>query len=1156
MKQIRSLAVVTSIGLSAAIPVAAQSIQGSILGSVRDSTGAAIPNAQVVITDTDTAVSTTVKTDASGDYQALDLTADHYRVQVSATGFETTRVNSLTLTARQQLREDVTLKLGNVGQEITVGSGDAGVIATDTPSIDASLPAIEVQDLPANYRASVNGTSPLDIIQVLPGVQADNSGNFSVQGGLPFQTEVSVDGVTVQNTTSNVPLADAFPSGDSISELRVDGVLNNAEFGQPGQVTAITKSGTNRLHGTTFYYHQDSGEQAKPFGALTKPKLVTNDFGGSIGGPVVFPKLYNGHNRTFFFGTYEGYRSPRTEVEQYSVPTVAMKAGNFSGVQGVQPLRDPFTGGVYPNETVPVNPAAAAFLGLFPNPNVGNTSTYVPGEINYITNVDNSLFSNQFDVRGDQYIGKKSLVFARFTWKNINQTTPTTLLVPPDTEINQNRVLVVAFNYNATPHLLNELRFGFTLNNSGTTNPFNGQAFVGSTGLQGLQNLFYDGVPELDFNFLTSLNADRVSSVTQSHTFEYTDSLSWVKGQHNFKFGVDVRQLKAVTPLSFNGADNYGTFDYATASFTGQEFADFLIGTPDQTFYDVVEADNDGLTAHYAAYAQDQWKASQNLTFTYGLRYELQPAYHDPSGNIGNFNAAVPLSGEVVYPNGKQNLLSQPFLASFDACGIGQSTGTPAQNGAPCTPVLSNSQAGLPSGLRTSVKDRFVPRAGFAYRLDNRTTVRGGVGFFSIELLGSSFYSLTGTLQADTVEYQNLQTAAGPSYVWPQIFTGSGSAAAAPSYGQAYFGTANQINWKDPYSEQLSMSVDRDFGQGFGARISYIGLLTHHLVWAPDLNLLPYSTTVSAYDQPLSARPFPNWGRINTRATGADANYQSLQVDVAHHQAHGLTMDSTYTFSKNLADDQGPDSQAFAGENGGSNRASYGATPRIDFGQVYGTRRNQWNTTLLYQLPVGRGRAFGSAMPRALDLVVGGWQTSNIFLWQSGPFETPYFPDGQGDPSGTGSGLDGGLYGDLGHRYQNPDRVSNPVPRSRTRGNWISDTAYTCPGLPAWAVGSPCTTGSGQPGAPLPIGRFGNAQDGSVAGPGTVAWSTGLNKSFQLTERVALRAEGTFTNVLNHANLGDPLLNLSSPQFGVITTSQTGNFAGPRTGQISARLQF
>lgn len=1143
----------------------AQSIQGSIFGTVKDSSGAVIPNATVVITDTDTGVARTVTSNASGDYQLLNIPADHYKVEVSATGFGSVILNNLTLGARQQLRADATLALGTVSQQVMVNAGNVGAIATDTPSITASLSGVGVRDLPANYRASSGGTSPLSIIQALPGVQADNSGQYSVQGGLPFQTEVSVDGITVQSTTGNSPMANALPSGDSISEIRVDGVLNSAEFGQPGEVTSITKGGTNNLHGAFFWYHQESAFNATPYGSLSKPHIDTNDYGLTAGGPVYFPHLYNGRDRTFFFATYEGYRGPRAVPEQYEVPTAAMKQGDFSGVVGVSPLNNPFTGGTYPNYTVPINPVSQKFLQFFPDPNLGDTSIYNPGSVNYVTNKDESLFSNQFDVRIDQYLGKKALIFGRYTWKNSNHNSPNDLNVPSSANITQDRVFVGAFNYAFSPSVANEFRFGATLQTSGDTNSFDGKGFATSSGLVGLQNLYYNGLPELDFNFLTNLDADRLNSTSKSRTFVYTDGLNWTKGNHSMKFGIDFRHIEAITPLGFSGADNYGTFDYSSAQFTGQEFADFLLGVPGNTFYDVVQADNDGLTMHYAAYGQDEWKVTSKLTLSYGVRWEFHPAYHDPSGNIGNFDPSVPLSGMVVYPDGKQNLLSIPFLQSFNSCGIGQSSGVPDQNGAPCTPTLSNSQAKLPSGLRTSSKTRFFPRFGFAFRPFNndKTAIRGGFGIYNITLLGSNFYSLTGTLQAYTETYNNTPTEDGPTYVWPQIYGGAGENSNAAAYGQAYFGTANDINWKDPYSEQVSLSIDHDLGHQYGLRVSYIGMTSRHLVWAPNLNDMGYSNTVSAYDQPLSARPFPNWGRINTRSTGADANYQSGQVNLAHRTANGFTFDSTYTFAKNLANNQGPGSGSYAGEAGGS-RASYARDPNIDFGEVFGTRRHRWNTTLVYALPIGRGLRFGSHLNRVADLAVGGWQLSSILLLQSGAHLSPYFSSGQGDPSGTGSGLNSSPFGALGSRTQKVDRIGDSVPHGQNRHNWISKAAFTCPGDPNWQTGTSCHTGGGQVrniggvmvADPAPIGRFGDAQNGSIVGPGTFNLSMGLNKSFRISEGISLRAEGTFTNVLNHTNLSTPNLNISSSQFGVITSSTGADFGGSRTGQVSMRLQF
>ena len=1163
-----------------AVRLPAQSTQGLLVGTVQDPTGAAVSTATVTVTNTDTAIVLTTLVDAAGNYLVNNLPPGHYKVHVEAAGFRPTEVEQLTLTARQQLRADVSIQPGSVSEQVTVDASSAGTIETETASISASLDAADVRSLPANYRASTAGTTPLNLIQTLPGVQTDTAANrgspgsvpgFSVQGGLPFQTEVTVDGITSQNATSNTPLGNAFPSGESIAELRVDGVLNNAQFGQPGEVTTVSKSGTNTLHGGAFWYHQNAAFDATPFGAASKPRLVGNDFGGSVGGPVFIPHLYHGRDRTFFFGTFEGFRLPNSVANQYIVPSTLMKQGNFNYLPP-NSLKNPFVPGTtYANNTLPaINAVSQKFLQFFPDPNHGDPTAFPNGVPNYYVNQPADQSSNQFDVRGDQYFGQKALVFGRYTWKNYNIGTPEPLLVPESQQTIQDRILVLSANYNFTPKLINEFRFGFTFDNAGQTNGFDGPGFANSTGLQGLANLYFNGIPELDFSALSSLNADRLTSITKSRTIQYLDTVSWQVRSHTLKFGVDFRHVEAVTPLGFFGADNYGTFDYTSAQFTGQEFADFLIGAPSVTEYDQVKADNDGRSLYSNAFFQDEWHALKNLVVSYGVRYEYHPAYNDPSGNIGNFDPSVPKSGRVVYPKGGEGVLSQAFLNSFDGCPIGSSSGTAAANGAPCTPVLSNSQAGLPAGLRNVPTKRFMPRFGIAYRPlgNDRTVIRGGFGMYDITLLGRNFYSLTGTLQSYTVAFPNTQTAAGPAFMWPAIGAGTGINSNTASFGQAYFGTANDIHWKDPYSEQYSLSLDRDLGNGFGLRTSYIGMETHDLVWAPNLNDLPYSSTTSAYLQPLSARPFPNWGRINTRSTGGNQSYHSAQVELSHHMSKGLEFDSTYTFAKNVADNQGPNNNSgFAAENGGA-RSSYAGDRTIDFGNVYGTRRNRWSTTVLYDLPVGRGRMFGSNMSRVADLLVGGWRTSNIFLWQSGPFLSAYIPSGESDPSGTGSGLNGGLYGDLGHRAQKPDRVGSAKPSGQNRNNWINASAFVCPGNANWQPGTPCHTGAvdtsttDTPAQALaqgylpPIGRFGNAQIGSILGPGTVNLSSGLSKEFPITERVRFRVEGTFTNVLNHTNLNDPSLDITNGNFGKITQARGSDFGGSRTGQVAARLDF
>ena len=1193
-------AVLAFVLLIAAPIMQAQSTQGVILGSVKDASGAVVPGATITLTNTDEGVTRTTKSAASGDYQFLDLVPARYDIEVTAPGFESWKISGAQLTARQQLRVDAALSVGAVQQTVQISGDNASAIETETPSINAVYSADDAVNLPTNSRAGSGGTSGLSLIGTLPGVQTDQ-GSYSLQGGLPFQTEVSVDGVTIQSATGNSPIADALPSTDAISELRADGVQNNAEFGQPGEVTISSKGGSNKLHGSTYWYHQNQDFDAIQFGAVSKPHKVGNTFGGRISGPVVIPHLYDGHDRFFIYGGYEGYRFPQQAPEQYVVPTAAMKTGDFTNYSatGFEGLNNPFSGGSYGTMLPSINSAAQKFLQFFPDPNhvatAGGTSvpttSYVNGESpNYYVNKDTSQHSDQFDIRPDKYFGanQKFLLWGRYSYKNFPANSVEPLNVPSSQNTNTNNSLTTSFNWTLKPTVINEFRFGFTLNKTGASNGFDGKTFTQGLGLQGLQNLFYNGIPELDFSNLSSLNADRLTSITQSKTYVYADSVTWSKGHHDFKFGLDIRSLEALTPLGFNGSDNYGTFGYSNAGggvgqYTGVDFADFLLGIPNNTFYDVVQQDNDGKSHHYHFFAQDQWKASPRLTLTYGVRYEYHPGYSDPNGDIGNFDPSLPLAGRAIYPTGKQSLLAQDFLASANACDPDGVTNTNSSvvNGAPCMPVESNSEAGFPSGLKKVPHLRFMPRFGVAYRLtnDGKTVVRAGYGLYNITLLGSNFYSLTGTLQAATSAYVNTYNPATHAigYQWPNIYAGSAANGCTTCYGTGYFGTANSTNWKDPYTGQWSLSIDHDFGGGYAARASYIGSETHDLVWAPDENTLPFSNTTSAYNQPFSARLFPNWGRINTRATGANESYHSLQLDASHRFQHGLQFDSAFTWAKALADNQGPDNNTFAGESGGG-RASSVLDRHADFGNVAGSRRLLWNTTALYDLPIGRGRMLGTNMPRILDAIVGGWRLSNIFSWQSGAYLTADFPASQGDPSGTGSGLTSSAAGwDPGHRDQHADRVQgvNWKPSGQNRNNWVNANAFACPGDPNWAPGYACATGNAgasvtnSAGAtvctnceqingviytvPNPIGRFGNDQVGSIEGPHYIDLNSGLVKTFAVGERFKLRAEGTFTNVLNHVNLDETHLNLnlSTPSFGVITQGLS-----PRIGQVSMRLEF
>ncbi|MFC5865188.1 carboxypeptidase regulatory-like domain-containing protein [Acidicapsa dinghuensis] len=1169
----------------------AQQTQGSVDGTVKDSKGALVPGATVTLTNTDEGAVRSTTTTSNGGFSFQDAKAAHYNLVVEAPGFETWRTDGFVLEVRQQLHLDATLAIGSVQQQVTVSADAASAIETESPTISGTFTSDDATNLPVNTRASFSGTSAFAILGALPGMQADgNSGSngFSLQGALPFQTDVTVDGVTLKDPGGSNILSESFPSTESISEIRADGALNSAEYGEPGQVIVTTKGGTNQFHGAGFWYYQSSDFDAIAYTnptTTTKPSLIGNTFGASAGGPVEIPHLYNGHNKSFFYGAYEGWRHPSQVTQFAKVPSTLMKQGDFSkysssSLDGAPDLVDPFTGANL-GTALPsglINKISSDTLStFFPDPNIGDPTAYTDdGTPNWEKNVDASAHSDQFDIRGDQYFGsnQKLLLWGRFTWKNDASNAYAQYNLPSYVDSGKSRVLKVDANWSIKPNLINEGSFGFTRWTSTSVNPYNGTAWTSGEGWVGLQDLWFNGLPDMGFNNLTGLTVGRLNSPSKSYTYDYNDVLIWSKGRHTIKAGVNVQTVEAYSTLGFQGDDNYGTYYFNKSNSSGLfepvDFADFLLGTPYQSFYDVVRQDNDGVSFKYHAFAQDEWRVSPRLTLSYGLRYELQPGYYDRGGDIGNFNTSPALSGGIIYPDGKQSLLAQAYLASANACdpdGVTASNSATV-NGAPCMPVQDYSQAGFPQGLRKYPKLRFMPRLGFAYRptSSDNWVVRGGYGIYNNTLGGSAFYSLTGTIQAATATYTNSYNASthAVGFQWPNVYAGS-NGACTNCYGSDYFGTANSTNWKDPYTEQWSLSIDHDLGSGYAARITYIGSETHQLIWAPDENTLPYSSTVSANNEPLSASRYPNWGVINTRATGADASYESVQLEASHRLQHGLEFHSTYTFAKALADNQGPAENGFAGENGG-NRSTTPFTPNVDFGNVGGTRRHRWNTTVLYDLPFGRGKMFGSNMARAADLLIGGWRLTSILTVQSGDFETPYFDGGEGDPSGTGSGLGGTLAGaSLPGRAQHADDVPgvSRVPNGRTRFNWTNGAAFACPGDPSWTLGTSCTTGAGYDSNgnplsdhPLPIGRFGGSQVGSVVGPNLVNLSSGLSKSFAVTERVHLKVEGTFTNVLNHTNLNDPNLDLSSSSFGVINNAISADFGGARTGQVSARLEF
>jgi hypothetical protein len=1116
-----------------------QSTLGIVLGTVKDSTGAVIANAAIKLTNVGENTSSDTQSDANGDYSFRNVKAGTYTVSISRPGFQTFTARDVVLVSRETLRIDAQLTVGDVAQTIDV-EARAGVIATDTPAITSTLTTESVLNLPSNVRAG-GSTSPYALIGTLPGVQSDNGGGYSIQGGLPAQSESSVDGVSITNVTGNSPNRNLFPSVESISEIKVQGVGNTAEFGAPGDVTTVSKSGSNDYHGAAFWYHQNRAFDSRTFNQATLPSKIGNTFGVTLGGPVFVPKVYSGKNRTFFYFTWEGLRFPRQQTLTNSVPTARMKAGDFGGEPVT--IKDPLTGVPFPNNVIPenrINAAAKAIIPFYPNPNVGSGARFVGA--NYIDNRVSTRESNQWDLRIDQQFTPNHSIFGRFSKKHGTTIAPNSLLLPSDTSFDDYKQAVVNYTWVIRPNLVNEFLGGVSYAPSGSEFPFDGRTFMNNLNFQDIQkDIFFNALPNFSIDRIESFSKGRPGRSVSWNT-QFIDNLSWVKGRHNLKFGVDIRRLRAETNLGFTTGDNYGDYIFR-GTFSGDSFADFLLGVPAETSVAVVQLDNDGRSTHYKTYVQDSFRVSDRLTLDFGLRYEFQPGYKDAGLNVANFDRTVPVTGRVVLPTDPKarEFVAPATLAAVNACP------GPAVGGVPCTPFVTAADVGIPESLRKNYYTQFLPRVGFAYRMGSKTTVRGSFGLYNMVLLGSVFFSLTGTVQSDVRSFSNVGADGRPIFTLPQTRPPNASGVRAASLGAFEFRTANQIDFKPPQMTQWSFTVDRQIAGSTGLRLSYIGNKSSQLPWAPDINQPAPSTTFFS-QRPLTDRPFPNWGLIYSRDAGANAIYNSFQAEVTRRFERGLTYNIAYTLAKNLADNAGPNPTGFAGETGGG-RVTNSLDRRADRGDVYATRRHRFVNTLVYDLPFGRGRQMMGSANRIVDGILGGWSLSSILIIQSGPFLTPTMS--VGDPSGTNAPRRG---------TQRPDRVgaASGELENPTRASWIDRSAFVAPGrVPGSADQFNFNVGV-RPGQDLPpIGRFGNSGVGIIQGPGTFTWNAGLRKRFMITERANLQLEGSWTNLPNWTNLGDPNMNVAdATNFGRITGPRSSDFGGNRTGQVSLRVQF
>ncbi len=1093
--------------ISAGSILHAQSTFGSIRGAVVDASGAALPDTSIVLHSDDENTYRTVTADQTGTFLFENIKPGHFSLRGAHSGFSTTSLKGVALDARQDLRLTLTLAVATDATTVEV-IASADQLNTENAAI-ADVKSNElITELPLNNRATT--TSPLGSLTLSPNVQQDSSGNIALGGSSASEVNFSVDGISTVNVRQNGPLNDAYPSQEDIAAVKITAFNNSAEFSQVGDVTFTTKSGSNKYHGSLFEYFQNSALDASPYGFNGKAPKNFNTFGGSFSGPVTIPHFHDGKDRSFFFFDYEGNRRTLSVNEQYVVPTAAERSGDLTAL------------GLPSVAAAAINPTAKAVLSFIPLPNVANAAA---GTFNYENFAPTPSSTNGVDLRVDQTVNAKQSFYVRFSRKNVlnNVVNP---FLPNDTDSIHNRSLIVSYQYTISPKLLNEFRFGLTNVVTGVGFPIQGAAALQQLGLQNVdisQHPLTNAFPTFNFSAGTSfqqIGRDK-AGVTQSKTLQFADNLTYTFGKHTVRGGADVRRVRYFDLESF--APVYNSDDFGDFSFN--DFSLFLKGQPTTSYFAVSSPDVGGTAYEYSVFAQDEWQVNSKLTLNYGVRYTLLPSFVEDGGNLANFDART---NSVVVPDNLAGYLNQQgiqssnlaFQQSFNSCALPVSS--PQQKAVPCTNYETASQAGLPQGLRQTYKGNVQPRFSFAYRPfnDTKTVLRGGFGIYTLTNLGPLSFNNSGNPTS------NLHTYTGVQFPNTQPPTSTG-----PQFGGGSLDQGVDPNYRDPQANQYNLTLERQLDRDDSLRISYVGQHTYRLSITEDLNQIqpsttPYSTGATAGVYVDTRAPYQNWNELYTTFNHGEANYNALETDLSRRMAHGLYFNINYTYSKNLADNQGDNPSSFAGE------VNYGVpitnrfNTRSDYGNVEGTRRNRLLITGIEQLPFGRGRAYlnGGGLR---DIFLGGWDINTVTLIESGPWLTPSISPGA-DQSNTNVVNRGA--------FARPDQVSNNFTANRSRAAYFNLAAF-------------------QP-TPANAGRFGNAGVGILQGPGTKTVSFGVAKQFRVTENSHIRFESTFTNVLNHTNFAPPVTAIDQPTFGQLTASTTAENAGNRTGQFAIRFDF
>jgi len=1075
---------------------AAQTATGQITGTVRDTSGAVMSGVKVAVTNQQTGLTRQTTSGDNGDYVIPLLPVGMYVVTGERTGFKTAVNTDVVLTVDQIQRVDVVLDAGNVSETVEVQAATQ-TLDTGSATVGHTITEKQVTDLPLNGRNFLQllflGAGAVETDGEQGGMRQGVGNAISIMGARPTSNNFMIDGTANIDTAIGTPAA--VLSVDAIQEFKEQTTTYSAEYGfSSNQINLVSKTGTNVFHGTGFgFFRNDAWDARNYFDDKTTeaPPLDQKQFGFVVGGPVMLPG-YNGKNRTFFLVNYEGTRIERGATSFYTVPTPDQLAGRFSTT-----IIDPATGTPFPNNTIPQSRfSQLAQLALksnwFPAPN----TTAPQGNYQAVRSFPQT--QNQFTIRGDQDLSTLGRVFVRYTnTKYENQTAGQMVPAGDRVFVQDTQNWQVSHSWPIKNTLVNQFRLGYVQARADQHGIACPQGDVDSLGITGVFTNVPDAQRECPSIGMQGYSGTggAVNAYTASNQpmWDISNTTTWVRGTHTLNMGFNYRRWWLQRDLATGFLGNYAY----NVGFTGNVVADMLlgyysgVGVFQPAAYSVPGAAGNPREfnfMYFAPYFQDDWRVSSKLTVNLGLRWDYRNVPYETNDRMAWRN--------LDYAPGGLFVADQSLVAG----GI--------------TDGAYYQYAGRRSPENPDRFKAFAPRFGFAWRpFDERTVIRGGYGVFFDSAEGREIdgaadvypYVSRGNYVQSIGQPTPLQTTdvLFPSFAAPGVATPAAN---------TFLAVSQSPEPRNPYVQQWSLGVQREILPRTSMEVNYIGTRGSNLLMR--VNIAQALLYDPANPSPVAARkPFPNFGTYIDSTWSGRSNYHALNTKMEYRAANAI-LTFAYTWAKSTDSKSAAAGIGASGFNGWQGFLD-NHDPERDYGLSDFDVDHRLVGSFVYNLPFGNGEKFATDATGAKNALVGGWQMNGIYTWQRG------FPI-------TIQAADlGGLNDSVG--TNRADLVGDPSAGGRSVTHWFNTAAFAQPAF----------------------GALGDLGRNTERGPGVHNLDLALFKNVELTKAVRLQFRVESFNVLNHTQFAGVSTNLTSANFGVVTSARAA-----RINQLGVKVIF